>query len=267
MSSVAVITPIYREALSADEEYAIRHLRTHLSGYDCYQLSPKTLLLRLEDLRLRSYDDQWFESIEAYNRLLLSKWFYEDFDGYDYILIYQLDCLVFRDELQWWSEQGYDYIGAPLFSVKGEPVSGFSGACNGGLSLRRVNAFLNVLASRRYVDEKVSFLADVFHKPFVEVRPSTWLKRWQKRFQVSRQVRQGVEKYAASYSVNEDHFWSGRASYFYPTFRVASPEVALRFAFETAPAWCFEQNGRKLPFGVHAWAKYDRAFCEPYLLT
>jgi hypothetical protein len=205
--------------------------------------------------------------VDSYSKLLLSKDFYQGFDDYEFILIYQLDSLVFCDELQWWCEQGYDYIGAPLFRIKGQPESGFSGACNGGFSLRKVKSFLQVLESPRYVTEQVSFLADVFHRPFVEVRPLPWLGRLKKRVEVASQVRQGVKAYAAGYSVNEDHFWSGRASYFYPAFRVAPPEVALGFAFETAPQYCFERKGRRLPFGAHAWAKYDRKFWEPYLLS
>jgi len=267
MPSVAVVVPVYREGLLPDEEIAIRHLRRHFGGYDCYQVSPRSLTFQIDGLKLSNHEDQWFTGVTSYSQFLLSKSFYEGFADYDYILIYQLDCLVFRDELQWWCEQGYDYIGAPLFKVNNNPQSGFSGACNGGLSLRKVSAFLNVLNSRRYVDEKVSFLADVFHQPFVEVRPLPFVKRWKKRIEVAREVRQGVKQYAAGYSVNEDHFWSGRASYFYPGFAVAPPEVALAFAFESAPAWCFERNRRQLPLGAHAWQKWDRGFWEAHLLN
>src|SRR5688572_23411400 len=91
MPSVAVIVPVYREALTPDEEYAIRHLRRHLGGYDCYQLSPKSLGFRLDGLKVRKYEDRWFMGVDCYSQLLLSKWFYEGFAGYDYILIYQLD--------------------------------------------------------------------------------------------------------------------------------------------------------------------------------
>jgi hypothetical protein len=48
--------------------------------------------------------------------------------------------------------------------------------------------------------------------------------------------------------------------------RVATVEDALQFSFETCPRKCFEMNGRRLPFGCHAW-EYDRAFWEPHLLT
>ncbi|RMF85103.1 MAG: hypothetical protein D6736_17985, partial [Nitrospinota bacterium] len=65
---------------------------------------------------------------------------------------------------------------------------------------------------------------------------------------------------------NEDFFWSDRAIRYHPGFRVAPVEVGLRFAFEAAPRLCFALNDYQLPFGCHAWARYDRAFWEPYLL-
>jgi len=67
-------------------------------------------------------------------------------------------------------------------------------------------------------------------------------------------------------SRNNDVFWSDRAVRFLPEFKVASFEEGLRFAFEAAPRTCFEMNGRKMPFGCHAWARYDRSFWEPFLL-
>jgi hypothetical protein len=265
--SVAVVTPIYRETLSSEERMSLSHMRQHLRAYPCYLMTPRHLRPRLPNCEVRDFDDECFLSVQTYSKLLLSRDFYRTFLDFEYILIYQLDCLVFQDELQWWCEQGYDYIGAPLFCVKGDLKSGFSGACNGGLSLRRVRSFLQVLESPRYVAERVSFLADVFRRPFVEVRPMTWMKRLKKRVQVAREVRQGVDKYVAGYSLNCDQFWSSRAAYFHPSFRVAPPEVALSFAFEAAPRFCFERNGGKLPFGAHAWQKYDRAFWEPYLIS
>jgi len=65
---------------------------------------------------------------------------------------------------------------------------------------------------------------------------------------------------------HEDHFWSDEAIKYHPEFRVASTELGLRFAFEVAPRYCFELNNYTLPFGCHAWPRYDRNFWEPYLL-
>jgi len=40
----------------------------------------------------------------------------------------------------------------------------------------------------------------------------------------------------------------------------------VSFSFEVGPKHCFEKNNQTLPFGCHAWAKYDREFWKPYLL-
>jgi len=264
--NVAVVTPVYRPQLQPEELISLRHLNHYLGAYEWHQISPASLDFRLDRFIERKFRDADFKSLDSYSRLLLSRRFYEAFADYEYILIYQLDSLVFRDELKCWCQQGFDYIGAPLFRVKGDVSSGFSGACNGGFSLRKVSSFLNVLNSKRYVEEEVPFLMDVFHKPFVEVRPSSVLRRWQKRVTVARAVRRGVDVYAGNCSLNEDHFWSGRSSYFEPEFRVASPEMALRFAFEAGPSHCFQLNGKQLPFGAHAWKRYEPAFWSHYLL-
>jgi hypothetical protein len=58
----------------------------------------------------------------------------------------------------------------------------------------------------------------------------------------------------------EDSFWSIEAPKFDREFRVPTAEEALPFAFEVDPRWCYEKNNRKLPFGCHAWAKYDKEF-------
>jgi hypothetical protein len=264
--SVAIVVPVYREELLPDEQVALRHLHRYLGGFPCCQVSPKSLGLRLEGFQVRTFDNHFFTSVAAYSRLMLSKTFYESFSNYEHILTYQLDCLVFSNQLEHWCRAGFDYIGAPLFKVKGEPGSGFSGACNGGLSLRNTNSFLKVLTTSKYVQEPASLLKDILHEPFGEVRQLPWIKRLKKRIQVAREVRRGVDEYMANYSLNEDHFWSGRASYFYPEFKVAPPEAALGFAFEAAPRCCFERNGKNLPFGAHAWQKWDRSFWEQLLL-
>jgi hypothetical protein len=66
---------------------------------------------------------------------------------------------------------------------------------------------------------------------------------------------------------NNDFFWSFEAVGFFPDFKVAPVNDGLEFAFEAAPRMCFEMNRRKLPFGCHAWTKFDRSFWEPHLLS
>ena len=70
-------------------------------------------LLETKKSSLAFFDQSYFSTPAGYNRLLLTTQFYEKFLDYDYILIYHLDALLFRDELTMWCGQGYDYIGAP----------------------------------------------------------------------------------------------------------------------------------------------------------
>jgi hypothetical protein len=65
---------------------------------------------KYSNISVESFPKRYFENIEGYNELLLSASFYERFLDTKYILIYQLDAFVFKDELQEWCDKGYDYI-------------------------------------------------------------------------------------------------------------------------------------------------------------
>ena len=75
-----------------------------------------------------------------------------------------------------------------------------------------------------------------------------------------------IQKEHTDYQYNEDLFWSLEAKRYYPNFKVSPPDIAVSFSFEVGPRYCFEKNNQTLPFGCHAWTKYDRRFWEPYLL-
>ena len=67
-------------------------------------------------------------------------------------------------------------------------------------------------------------------------------------------------------STAADLLWADVAVHYNPDFKIADVATGLRFGFEVAPRICFERNHRQLPFGCHAWPRYDREFWEPYLL-
>lgn len=257
----ATLVPIYKPEFTADEQVSLRHLKCHLGGFPKIAIQPVGLGVRLPGFDLREFSAHHFASVGAYSKLLLTPAFYQTFSAYDYILIYQLDCLVFSGNLQTWCDMGYDYIGAPLFEKNHQPPR-LSRVGNGGLSLRRVQAFLDVLNSPRIPSWAATLstrLPDLNQFPL----PARWLKK----MRVIRDAWRGVKWYTQNYSLNEDLFWSDRARLFHPGFKIAPLEDALRFAFDAHPRACFEQNGRQLPFGCHAWGKWDRAFWEPHLLS
>ena len=260
-----MVTPVYRLPITDTEALAIRHLEQHLAGFDRWLMVPDSLPIEWSGYGVQRFNDECFTGLASYSQLLLSREFYQRFKRYDFILIYQLDCLVFSNDLLSWCDRGYDYIGAPLFpDYRNDPSAGFAFVGNGGLSLRRVSAFLKVLKSRVHVSPP-EVLGEL-----LSYRPSSrFIQRLAVNFK-TRLHRSGyknrIRHYLSMYNQNEDLFWSCEATRFCPSFKIPSPEVAVSFSFEMAPQYCFVCNAACLPFGCHAWEKYDRSFWEPYLL-
>ena len=92
-----------------------------------------------------------------------------------------------------------------------------------------------------------------------------WPRKYVKRFGWFNDIRWHV-RWALHGDVHEDRFWAEYATHYDPSFRIAPVDDAMRFAFEAEPRQCYERIGRRLPFGVHRWQKFDRAFFEPFLL-
>ena len=258
--TIAVLVPLYQSQLTSDEQTSLRHLGHHLGGLPLIALQPAGLGLRLPGFAAREFPAHHFASVSAYSKLLLSPAFYEAFREFDYIVIYQTDCLVFSSDLARFCQMGYDYLGAPLFEKASQPPR-LSRVGNGGLSLRRVQAFLDVLKSNH-----IPAWSEVLRARLPDLYEFPCPARWLKKMRVIRAARRGIGWYAANYSLNEDLFWSDRAHLFKPDFKIAPLDIALQFAFDANPRICFAQNGGKLPFGAHAWAKWDRDFWQPYLL-
>ena len=250
-ASAAVVVPAFRDRLDGDERVALRHLRTYLAAYDAYLVLPESSRLGavadLEPIRLH---ERHFRSHRDYSRLMLSGELYRRFERYEFMLVHQLDALALSDELDRWCAHGYDYVGAPW--VRRAPGGGlrFAGVGNGGFSLRRVETCLRVIEMR----QRALTRAASSGRHVVAV-----VRRVVREPRRSRQI-------ARDRFFHEDKFWSLEAPRLLPGFRIPPAEVAVAFAFEREPRFCFEQNGRRLPFGCHKWRAHDPAFWEPHLL-
>ena len=101
---------------------------------------------------------RWFKSKQTYSDLLLRPWFYKEFSDADFMLILQLDALLVAP-INFEPMENFDYAGAPwipTIRLSWNPItrhlgpgSGFYESRrlfvgNGGLSLRRVEAFFRV---------------------------------------------------------------------------------------------------------------------------
>lgn len=221
MRVVAIIVPVYRQKLTDLERISYKQLLHILGAFEIIVIAPENLSMpqeiEKEKIKVEYFPAFFFQNVDSYSRLMLSRFLYQRFIRYQYILIYQLDAFVFKNELMYFCGLDCDYIGAPW-------ISGFCEYSNlkrkvlyvgnGGFSLRRVEACMDALRCNRDL-----------------------LEQYQGR--------------------NEDAFFSacdGR------NFRTASMENALAFSFEREVQTCFALNNYSMPFGCHAWERYDLKF-------
>ena len=161
MKKVAVVIPYYHNDLSVTEQISLAQCRLILGKYDIVLVAPESL--EVEDdksFMVKRVPDKWLLNIDNYNQLMVQKFFYKMFLDYEYILLYQLDAYVFKDELLQFCDMGYDYIGAPWLRgnrfYHGEKALVFVG--NGGFSLRKVESFCRLALE----DTLINIPEDVF---------------------------------------------------------------------------------------------------------
>jgi hypothetical protein len=218
-------------------------------------------------------DPRWQQSYRAFNRLKISPFLYSRFRKYEFILFYELDAFVFRDELQDWCDAGYDYIGAPWFENFHECTeqSPFIGVGNGGFSLRRTRSALRALWSFSYIRKPRELLSRAPMTPcdLELLTPRIDKEEW-RITKFGRAIRNLTIANNTFYpfndfSRNEDLFWGHFVRRSFAWFKVASFEDSRKFSFESNARLLFRLNENKLPFGCHAWRKQDPTFWAPHI--
>lgn len=249
----------------------MRHLCHYLGRYDKYLIAPSGTSVQREGFNTIYWPRKFFGSAAAHNRLLMWPSFYRAFQAYEYILMYHLDSLVLSDELMRWCLTDVDYIGAPWIPCADTPWVKEARVGNGGFALMKIESVLQVLY-KRYEDDPGRYWIDFVLRNGSRFKSlPRMLEALHRMFPWSTLVKRSLHQWRvnedpSSYGNNNDYFWSFQATRYLPTFKVASVDAGLRFAFEAAPRLCFEMNRHQLPFGCHAWTKFDREFWKPYLL-
>nr|WP_293841104.1 DUF5672 family protein [uncultured Arsenicibacter sp.] len=259
--TVCIVIPVYKTVLTPHESISLTQCFKVLGHFPIKLVHPESLDLTVyrtafPTLESVPFPDSYFTGIQAYNRLMLSAGFYQAFTGFEYMLIYQLDAFIFKDELLHWCSQGFDYIGAPwlrdrdfhsasdefifnlkkriaiLFDLKKEDgvtpreITSLNGVGNGGFSLRRISAFLACLR--------------IFDKKIKQYENSTL------------------------YQYNEDAFWGIEVNRYWPRLNIPDFRTALRFAVEFYPQRAITNyNQGELPFGCHAWDIHGTDYWQP----
>lgn len=275
-----IVVPIYKEfgKLSDEELISLNQLFKVLGKHQIIFFGPNRIQwgdylehAKKENIQLqiKKFNNYYFESINSYNQLLISLGFYKEFKKWKYVLVYQLDAFIFRDELRYWCGLGYDYIGAPwsgTHSYEGKPLVGVG---NGGFSLRNLRSCLKLLKGLRVIEMLEEY--ENFNWKGILPKLPAIIKRIL--------ATNTPSKFEINYSFQEDVFWCISApnrlnnfrsnvfilqfltKYFVKkTFKIAPEKIASKFSFETRVGELYELNNKKLPFGCHAWEKYEPEF-------
>lgn len=247
MNSVIII-PIYKETPSQFDITSLKQCFKILGRHEVIIIAPESLEISPYEnivgkkLNIERFPNFFFKDISGYNSLMLEKTFYERFVEHEYMLIYQLDCYVFKDEFTFWCKQGYDYIGSPwldyqyynlkkhqkaFFLIKRNFLSLFfpytfdktqltNRVGNGGFSLRKIKPFIDSL---------------IHHNP--------------KEIQKFKDSNDSVALY------NEDVFWS----FFAKNIKKPNYKKAIKFSIDNAVPIGVKLNNDEMPFGCHGWIR------------
>lgn len=252
-SKCIILIPVYKLTPSTDEAASLHQLEIILGKWEIRFVCPKTLDMSAYDTITNTcytkerFEDHYFEGISGYNTLMRDNTFYRRFKEYEYMLIYQLDAWVFKDELQYWCNQGYDYVGAPWFKHfrSHEEEYNLWRVGNGGLSLRRIKKFLECTQREAPVYSFWSLLRQ---------GGSHFFRNLIRYIRYPNNMGWFIDHCASTW---EDGFFCIDLAETIHSLKVPKPEEAAMFSFERSPKFLFEKvTQRKLPFGCHAWRRY-----------
>ena len=274
MYKCVVVVPVYKAVPKKSELASFKQVLTVLRNYDITVFTYQGLNLSVyektscdikKNFSVEFFDKHYFESVSGYNSLCYKTDFYHRFSSYDYMLIYQLDAWVFRDELQYWCDKGYDYIGAPLFWSYSENnyTTKISSVGNGGFTLRRVSYCINILSMPKFRPYlKPMRILKVYYNYCIY---SDKYKKWRNRIKVIPfcflkfiGVYNNLNYYINKRQVNEDIVFGSNAKYAWGVkANIPSFKDAACFSFEVHPEFLYHSLGDRLPFGCHAFEKWD----------
>lgn len=246
----AVVLPIHKTDLNETEMNSIFFNLNTLKDWDHIVVCPISILdevkviftkSKCKKIKFYGLKDSNFHSVTSYDQMLIKSEFYKMFQEYLYILITQPDVVIFRDEIQYWMDKNFDYIGAPwIINSSKNKENYFVG--NGGVSLRKIDSFLNALLTIKVVKCPKWYLKE---------------KKIPKLFHGIFSYCFGFNRLLFFKQTHEDFFWSQLIPSSNKTFKVAPLEDSFEFAIEK-----FKEEDRKkvsiknMPFAIHAWEKY-----------
>lgn len=237
---VIIVVPLYKEEIDPVTEFSICSLFKYLESYRsvCFVYSNRLNINNYKILVSTMSNDtniQWlakdayfFNSTKTYSQLLRTHEFWKEFSKYEYVMIYQTDCMLIRDDLSNWISMDYDYIGAPILGYgsqwKNVPCVG-----NGGLSLRKVSTFLYI------TDPNGEFMNEF-----------------------EQDINNACTEFP-EYADYEDLYFADLIPSLWCGFKKPNYKLAAKFAFDRNPDEAFMINSC-LPDGIHWFYKYTEFY-------
>ena len=210
-----------------------------------------------ENIEVDFINPRWQSNYAMFNRLKILPYIYKRYSAFDYILFYELDAWVFRDELDYWCDQGFDYIGAPWFEgwQSAKDTAPFIGIGNGGFSLRKVKSHLKALNTFSYI-----------------VSPEVLIKNFKKKPSLggllylikNLTIKNNTFHLFNDTQGNEDCFWGLTIAKKFKWFSVPDLNTTLQFSIEVNPH-LYIKSFDDLPFGCHGWSKFNIDFWRKYI--
>jgi hypothetical protein len=136
----------------------------------------------------------------------------------------------------------------------------FAGVGNGGFSLRKINSFIQVLNSFSYIIKPKTLLQNFILGLNLLKLPIRFYN-----LIINFTIKNNTFYLFNNYSNNEDLFWSIIVKNNFDWFHIPKEQEALKFCFEVKPAYLFKLNNNNLPFGCHAWHKFDLQFWKHHI--
>jgi len=269
MESCVIIIPVHKADPSKYELISFQQCFKILYNHSIYVIAPAQVDLSayhkvIPNFKVIRISSKWQSNLLNYNKLKLSMFFCNLFGNYKYLLTYELDAFIFKDNLDYWCDKDYDYIGAPWFEGYGEnPGEKLIGMGNSGFSLRKLSTIKKGLKAIYYPDPTV------FQKPH---------GRW-----YVNNVKQWYIKVASAFAgfvnlffkenpsiqrskrLDEDRVIIDYMAKKVTGFKLAPVNEAATFSFEVKPEVLYAMNKQSLPMGCHAWWRYNLEFWKPFI--
>ncbi len=262
MPQCIILIIAHKELLTETEKESLKQCFSVLNKHPIRLICPKGLnvneyLKIAPNAQFDFIDPKWQSNYTMFGRLKIVPFLYKKYRQYQYILFYELDAWVFRDELQYWCNKGYDYIGAPWLEGWKNPLpdAKIMGIGNGGFSLRKTESHLKVLRSFSYIRKPKTLYKEFLSKK--NLRSFLTLLS-------NLTVRNNTFILFNDYYLHEDVFWGIIVASNFKWYKIPTPEEALKFSIEAGPSR-FITGPDKLPFGCHAWPKIEPNFWERYI--